>query len=307
VIAWYNENQYRDWPFVAGSTVPRDLIVDAGISTNVGQVGDRSSLALIFRVNNTITLNYLVSNIFLRFTVDATTVRDFDVVWSDSVGTTAPTTDQRCLTGSVIAGFIVLGSAATLLRLVPADGANYAPDAALEPAVVDTLVERGVNSISLFNQIRPNSIIAERCSSTIYRRPVDAQFTLADGRTLAPASLNGQCIRGDAQFYAGHSCELSQSDNLKTITISASDSSIEGPACTDVALTQAEIDILANGGVIGGLQRCKDTVRSLNGAIGPHIKIRGENGVKVVTTPGPVVTIYLTSTETGGCDTPAVG
>jgi len=306
VIAWYNENQQRDWPFVNGSIVPRDLIADAGMSTNIGQVGDSSSLVLIARVQTAITFHFQVSGTFLRFIVDASTVRDYDVVWAEAVGTATPTTGARCLTGAVISGFIVLGSVATLLQLVPSNGDSYTVQNDLEPTVVDALVGRGVNSLSLFNQIRPDSVIAARCSSTIYSRPIEARFMQADGHTLAPASLNGQCIRGDTQLFPGYSCELSQSDNLKTITISASTSSIAGPACTDVALTPEEAAILAVGGVIGGLQKCIDTVRSLNGAIGPHLKIRGDNGVKVVTTPGPIVTIYLTSTDTGGCDTPAV-
>lgn len=295
MLAWYNENSHRDWPFVAGSAIQRQVLVDAGFT--VSGLVHSAKLSSLYRVAGTTSLLFTffdssggeVSRALFAFQASGIPAENA-VLFTQASGTTPGTT-----------GFIVLGTVAILDAMAEFLSTNT--QLVLEPSVVDTLAGQNVLSIGLINAERPMSSVALRYGATLYSRPTTHTFPDSLGN-IKRGTLDFSSITGHVRLFPGFSCEMSQSDNLNTITIGGTQASPLGKSCQDIPLDTTEQTVLANFGLLGSQQSCRDVLRSVNGAVGPDLKITAGAGLQVVTeqsTSGVRVTIQPESFDNSKC------
>lgn len=303
MIAWYNENQLRDWPFVAGSDIPREIVADMGLTSNAN--GDGTSgclLNLVERLTSAVRLTFRIhAGLTVTFTIPDGTP-EYSTIWSDRPNPVAAF--DTCATPESVVGFLVLGSLPSLHALVPSVGSRYETLNYLEPAVVDLIETRHVQSISLGNASRRLSPAFAQCDAEPYTRPANYRIPARNGDGYTSVAMDFECIRGDISLKPGYSCDIAQSDSAKSFTISAVEDADMGVACEEIALDATEQAILASGQTISGLQNCSDIVKAINGVGGPHLVIKGRNGVEVVTTAEPAIVIKLSSESSNNCGLP---
>lgn len=295
MIAWYNENSYRDWPFIEGAAIPRQAVVDAGFT--VPLLYHSARLSGLYRVASTTSLLFTF--------VDSTGLQLARALFAFQAGNVpaenAVLFTQASGTTLGVTGFIVLGTIATL-NAMPEFSEPSVP-LVLEPSVVDTVAGQNVLSIGLINAERPMSSVAVRYGADLYRRPTTHTFPDALGN-IKNGTLDFSGITGHVRLYPGFSCAMSQSDNLNTITIGGTQASPVGKACQDIPLDPTEQTVLANFGLLGSQQSCREVLRSVNGAIGPDLKITAGSGLQVVTEQsdnGIRVTIQPESFDNSKC------
>jgi hypothetical protein len=285
--SFFNENERRDYPFVAGGTdnPPFSLVVDAGFvvgaKSGFDAAAHRIRLEAVRRQGTFFYLDF-VSDAPELFGVRLTFSRqvtdpDFAAEFVDS-GTSGLSASSR--SGSdpddvglcdepLWYGFVSTGRIAAFASLLPADG-DASFDAVVEPALVQNLADTFVTRLSTANGDRTRVEPPEGC----------------DGEAAAVGEIfvNSYCITGEVRFRAGFNATARQSPEENSITLGAAVGAGEGEPCSPVPLYGDESppadSVLYEGGPL-----CNETVRSINGVGGPLFTVASGPGVVVTSEP----------------------
>jgi hypothetical protein len=109
--------------------------------------------------------------------------------------------------------------------------------------------------------------------------------------------VSATCLRGDVSFKEGYNAVIRQENQRNAIIIGAGVGSGEGEPCEEVPVYDDEAPPSGSPFLSGG-PSCATVIQAVNGIGGPHISLRGGQGVTVTTDPedenGILVTVGLT-------------
>jgi hypothetical protein len=175
-------------------------------------------------------------------------------------------------------GFFVTGPLASLADQLT-DGANltfHAVDLVLEPARVQSLVKSYLRSVSLGN----------------YRRtlvtPTDGCENSSAAVNVREIVVNAEGLQGDLRLKEGYNCRISQTDFNREIRVAAAVGAgliPDNELCSrggELPLYTGEEPPEGSPFLSGG-PACDETISTINGVGGPNVTIVGGSGVGVTT------------------------
>lgn len=276
--AFYNDNEYRAYPFVYKPTstlLPETAVVDAGVVMRLDAQYDETQhsvwLHSVSRVGDEFIFT-LKSDAFdsggptLSFSRSITSAEwEVEHVDSGSLDECAEATNDP---DPAWTGFLVTSRLDELAAAIAAHGSNtitFTPsDYPLEPARIQNLANGYVRSLNVGNYRRvyvpnccdsdltniPTTVINATARDAI-ANPINNQLAMTtdDGRywrydsaaaewTDISIVVNARCIRGNVRLVPGYNCEITQTTRLNEISISA----VVGAGDKDTA------ELCANGG-----------------------------------------------------------
>jgi hypothetical protein len=305
-IGWYNDNANRSYPFVKGTVdaqppavpktiadLPDGIIVDAGFLMGLKSAFDHelheAYLHEIRREGSMFFLEFRsdAPGLFERPLIFTREVGDPDyqlefvdnlnepVTSESESGFSASGSGEPCGPEPLWSGFVVTGKLSALEELLPADDAVVrlaTTDGLIEPALIQSLVQSYVDSLSVANNDRTRVTAAENCDEVTWPHPTDIVF------------VRDECVRGDVRLKAGFNAVIQQNPFDNLITIGAITGAGEGEVCEQVPLFDGESppddSVLLEGGPL-----CNEAVRSINGVGGRLLDIMA--GLGAVVTPDP--------------------
>jgi hypothetical protein len=278
---FYNDNEYRAYPFiykkeVVTPSLPDASIVDCGIIMGLDSQYDAEThtvwLAAIRRINNVLEFEFATSapgaaNKPLIFTraVDA-------VEWLTEQADSNPADDKDCATEPAWEGFLVTGVLTELAAaLAPNTAYTFAAtDYVLEPSRIQSLVKSYLRSISLGNYSRVVAYPPEECGGPAQTEP----------RKIV---INKKCMQGDLKFKEGHNCEITQVDRNNEIIIGAALGAGEGGnnICEEIKLFENEAPPEGSKLLSGG-PACDEIIFTVNGVnYEGSLQLQGGTGVVI--------------------------
>lgn len=280
---FYNDNEYRAYPFVYKTTgpvtpLPNTCIVDCGIIMGLdSQFEDGVHTVWLASVARTATeLTFTLATDAPGVIGDLVFTRALDAVeWlTEHVEGASATPD--CATEPSWEGFLVTGVFADLLDVLPEDSSiTFAPtDYVLEPARVQSLVKSYLRSVSVGNYSRVVVTPTEDCGGSE-----------GDGeRVVIP---HRECMKGDLRFLAGYNCDISQVDRRNEIIVAAVRGSGDNgdAACTEIPLFDGE-EPPEGSKLLSGGPACDEIGFTINGINdNGAVRIIGGPGVNVIADP----------------------
>jgi hypothetical protein len=171
-------------------------------------------------------------------------------------------------------GFIVFGEFVELLTVL-ADGETAlfgTTDVVVEPALVRTLKDAYVQSITVANYGRTVTALDPECGGS------------SSADDFRPIVVNATCLQGDISLIEGYNCGIRQDDAANVLIISGNVGGGAGIACEEVPLTDDETTPDDSGYLSGG-PRCDQILQTLNGVGGQIVRIVGKTGITVSSDP----------------------
>jgi hypothetical protein len=294
---FYNDNEYRAYPFIytaaVGETLPNSLIVDAGIIAGLDAEFDETQhtvwLHSVSRAGDTITFTFYtnapaaagVPLIFSR----SISAESWEIEYAE---TTADA--EVCASEPLLEGFLVTGDVAGFAQTLSNGATVTLADNAyqLEPARIQNLAKSYLRSINIGNYERTAVPVCGETNSTT--------------RSVV---LNTRCMSGDIRFMAGYYCDLTQTDVINQINVSAG----------QTAGLSADADLCDNGGEVpffegepkpagslfyGGGPACSEVISSINGIEGSAVNLSAGAGVQITTAENKI-TVALNSNSQNSC------
>jgi len=313
--AWYNDNQFRDYPFLtqvspllettgfsssssaAGeiTELPHSVIVDFGaimeIDANYTEEAGHyvylhsisrtgSSFSFQFRTNAPDASNHQI--VFLRNSDD-----EFVIEWEDaSTITPEELPALACPIEAKWKGFLVTGDLSPLTSLI-ADGETLHYFEGLwqvEPARVQSLMDSYLRAVTLANLPRVTATLPGFCSASS-----DSSESSA-GEDVAV--LNASCLVGDIKWKEGYNCVIRQDVTNNAIVIGAGVGVGDGEPCEEVPLNEAEAPPTGSRYLSGG-PGCGDIIKAINGVPGPNVSIIAGPGFRVFADPDNAATLVI--------------
>jgi hypothetical protein len=310
---FYNDNEYRAYPFVANADVAvSDLkaavyraVVDAGFvlgveggkeSAQSALVGFRVWLSRISRAGAVFTFVFNTTSVTaqLVFTTTAQT-NEWHTLHADSVN--GVTEDQPCADAPLWSGYLVIGTISDLAAVMPAGAALDFEYGAyeIEPTRIQNIAGTYLNSISVGNFDR------------VRIPPCDSESSPASLRAVKTAA---ECLRGPIKFKEGYNCQITQTSRENSLTFSAG---LDFGAVKDATYC-------ANGGEIplyvdepmpegsvfySGGPACKDLIFTINGVGGSSISFIAGNGITINTTDNKIAINQKQNLRTNCLNPPA--
>ena len=294
--AWFNDNQFRDFPFLtrveplattagfsssssAAGTIfdlPHSAILDFGAIMEIDANFDESLghivylhsihrsgslLTFKFRTNATDAENFEL--IFHRNVTD----REFTIEWEEASTIVAETISEfTCPLHPKWSGFMVSGDLHDLFEMLDDNETAVCIEGLwqIEPARIQSLMRSYLRSISLANEPRIHATPAVGCSDS------------SSYASNEPAIPNAQCLAGNIQWKEGYNCSIRQDVNNNAIIIGAGVGVGAGPQCEELPLYPGEVAPTGSPFLSGG-PACNEIVKAINGVSGDNITI----------TPGP--------------------
>ena len=289
----YNENQYRDYPFItvvqpidSGSSngalfehLPAAAIVDFGcimdLDANFSENDyvyldriERTGTLLAFYFSSTSTQEQLV------FTRDAATADEWAIEWVESVIIYPPPYDSSidgniavpvCRTEGAWRGFLVTGKLDELLTLVPdGDSVTFATGLwKIEPAKIQNIYKHYVRSVTVLNRKRT---------------------VVTDATINYDVVVYDACLDGNLKFKEGYNCSILQDNAGNRIIFRGAVGAGQGEPCTEVSQSLEETSPDGGAYLTGG-PRCGDILKTINGKGGKGITIKGGPGFTVLAEP----------------------
>lgn len=298
--SWFNENENRAYPLVAGAGPPPALLVDAGFvfgPKSRFETGVHGAALAGVRRRGAIFYLDFVSDAPELFGVTLTFARhatdeDFLTEFSDSgevglsesslsASTSASGRADAC-DEPLWSGFVVTGRMAAFAALLPADG-DVAFGTAVEPALLQNLAEAYVSRLGLANDDR-----------TRVTAPADCGEPGQETGTVTHVAA--ACLVGDVAVRAGYNATVRQSLVDNSITLGAVVGAGAGEPCGPVPVYAGEA-APAGSSLLGGGPRCNETVRAVNGVGGPQLSLLAGRGVTITSVPADnrvVVAVNMT-------------
>jgi hypothetical protein len=321
---FYNDNEYRSYPFIDKPTVfeslPRPLppsaIVDACfIMAQAAEYDDSANSVYLREVRRTGNQ--------LFFYITATTPNDpISITFRRNVNTATEWLTEHAFSGLEWDGFIVTGDLTALIAAVDSAGGFISFPAntyQIEPARVQNLKKGHVSSIQVGNRARTMSPV---CS--------DDPAAVAD--TSTEIFLNSPTLTGNIVFKEGYNARITQVDRANSLTFTA-EKNAGMRADDDLCENHSEIPILPPifvGGVpvpppetdekpliheavgdiearrslfLSGGWACKDLIFTINGLGGSNINIVGGKNIQVGYDDATnAITVGLSQNAQGQCN-----
>jgi len=282
---FYNDNEYRAYPFVyksdfSGPLLPDSAVVDCGIIMGLDSAFEHEAhavwLAGITRAAGVIRFELATdapgaAALPLVFEC-ADTAED----WTSIFALSDPAATSPCAIEPTWEGFLVVGPLEALRALLSENGDELtfpARERSLEPGRIQSLVKSYVRSISLGNLPRVRALPPSICHDE----------TAPDPRELV---VNAFCMQGNLRIKEGYNCRVKQTDELNEIRVTAE----VGGGDTDVD------ELCAHGGELplypgepfdpetgffSGGPACNQVISTINGIGGGSVNIVGGTGVNV--------------------------
>lgn len=304
--AWYNDNQFRDYPFItrtepvtgieglssssssdgALTHLPSSAVLDFGaimeIDANyIDDAGHYVYLHFIYRSGSNFTFSFRTtapdaSNYQLLFT-RALTDAEFTIEWEDASSIVPePAGTGTCSLQPRWQGFLVTGNLADLADLI-SDGEKLIFNQGLwqiEPVRIQSLANAYLQSISLANTRRIVATLPEGCSNSSSSSSISSDSIEDD------AVFNKRCLTGQVKFKEGYNCSIRQDNNDNAIIISAGIGSGAGEPCEEIPRYDGE-PLAENSKFYSGGPACDEVVKSINGVTGAAITIIAGSGIDI--------------------------
>lgn len=303
---FYNDNEYRAYPFiykkaVPAPTLPDACIVDCGIIMGLDSQYDAEThtvwLAAIRRDGDTFEFEFATTapgaaNKPLIFTRATNAIE-----WLTEQADSNPADDKECATEPAWEGFLVTGVLTELAEaLAPGSTYTFAPtDYVLEPARVQSLVKSYLRAISLGNYSRVVAYVPPECGGPTSPTP----------RKII---VNKKCMQGNLKFKEGHNCEITQVDRNNQIIIGAAIGAGEGGnnICEEIKLFADETPPPGSKLLSGG-PACDEIIFTVNGVnYEGSLQLQGGTGVIVrqdPDNPNGLIIEKLENILVSGCGT----
>lgn len=295
--AWYNDNQFRDYPFIprtypvfsnAGEAseslgdpvllLPRSAILDfggimdldakfddaAGHTVYLYAVQKHGSL-LTFRFRTTSPAAANEELVFHR----EVTAPEFTITWEYASSITPePVTWADCSHATKWSGFLVTGDLTELADLLIDGESQEAPENLwqIEPARIQTLAKGYLRAVHLANTPRTQTTPLPECGET------------PDPDT--DAVLAATCISGDLILKEGFNCAIRQDTTTNALIINAGVGLGSGQPCEEVPLTEDEAS--PDGGTyLSGGPACNQILKAVNGISGADLTLVPGPGFRI--------------------------
>lgn len=297
-IFWYNDNQFRDYPFIlrveplAETTdtsslsaatslfhLPPSAILDFGAVMDIDagfDVADGHNVYLhsVSRFDDVFTFKLrttaaMATNHELVFTRELTTT-EYEITHVDATTIIPEAFDAlNCATRSKWSGFLVTGKMDDLALLIANGDTLYADDGLwqIEPARIQNLASAYLRSVTLANASRVMATVPEYCSESA---------AINEDTVI----INTRCMAGPIRWKEGFNCAIRQDNNNNAIVISAAVGVGAGVPCEEVPLFDGEVPPTGSQFLSGG-PGCNEVVKSINGVTGANISIIPGNGFRI--------------------------
>jgi hypothetical protein len=300
---FYNDNEYREYPFVfksvyAGPDLPTAAIVDCGFIMGIDSGFDEEQHTVyLASVSKTATA------VRFEFRTTAPAAAAFPIVfdreftaddWSDEYAEAAVVTaGVFCATEPAWSGFMVSGRMSEIVEALAAGETRTFLAAGewqrvVEPARVQSLVKSYLRSINVANYARTVAVDCAAPSASVNRQLI----------------INASCVKGHVRLQPGFNCRIRQSDAAREIQISAEKGiNTAGPGSEEFCQNGSEIKLYALEPLAAGSQflsggpACNEVITSINGLQAADVKIVGGAGIQVIADPGQANTIQIKRVE----------
>lgn len=290
---WYTDNANRRYPFdISGAvglgtpanTLPTAAIVDASFTCLHG-TGFRPGTNRIWVASVALTPSHVQITLASNATGLADTPEQpggFPLVFDipRNIPENTPVFASCEVSGGGLCadyllwhGLLVIGNIGTLVDWIQTtqSGPLLSAVHVFEPHCAQSLQDAYMRSLTVANRRRT--------------RTTDVP---GEARPIIPIAT---CRQGPQRFVPGYNCVISYDTTNNGLVFSARVGEGEGQPCGEVPQFPDEAppegSLLLSGG-----PTCRETIRSINGVLGPAIRIRGENGVTLQrhpTEPGRIV------------------
>jgi len=321
---WYNQNQYRDWPFLnrvdegsAGAhlatwdRLPHEVFVDAGCligpETTWENRTDYAYLAKIARTGNQFTFTF-ATTATTRLLTAVRTIGD-DKEWATEWIPEWDTGDDSPSGSS--SESLETSSESSPSEQSSQAGSEAAVSCNTEPewrlfvvhGRLDDLAEQLADGESI--EFASTAWVLE--PSRVQALSYVTAFSLANyPRTLATpdeeceADWGAQpvyvaaatCITGDVRLQEGWNCSIRQDTAKNTITIGALAGGGEGQPCQEVPISDDETSP-DDGRYLSGGPTCDSLVATINGKGGRNLVLEPGPGIRITTDPDNENTIIV--------------
>jgi hypothetical protein len=293
---FYNDNEYRQYPFVLKfeydhADLPTNLIVDCGFIMGLDSEFD-SAVDIVYLY----CVRILADRYEFEFRTTAagaaahplifTRPRGAESWLNESVESASAAATTFCGTEPIWEGFMVSGhlaeDAGTAIATLTFDQERI-----VEPALIQSLVKSYLRSINVANYGRT---VIEGCATD----PV--------GGTSRDIIVQTGCMQGAVAFTAGFNCEVSQTDVSRTITIAPllganANTTVAEELCSnygELPLFAEETNVSGSKFLSGG-PACDELITSINGIGGPNVNINGGEGITITANPAAGIVRLIVS------------
>lgn len=282
---FYNDNEYRAYPFIYKKTepnpaLPAACIVDCGIIMGLDSQYDETIHTVWLS-----TIHRAVAHFEFELVTNAPGAADKPLIFTRAPTVAEWTTEQResdtadnkeCATEPAWEGFLVTGVLDELTANMPVGATRVfsSTDYVLEPARIQSLVKTYLRSISLGNYSRIVAYPPEECGGPAEPPP-------------RHVVVNKKCMNGNLKFKEGYNCQIFQVDRNNEIIVAAAVGAgiRDTELCAEIKLFEEETPPDGSKFLSGG-PACDEIVFTVNGlnAAGT-LQIIGGNGVTIKQDP----------------------
>jgi len=308
---WYNDNQFRDWPFItrlqpigtdfehlSSSSdapvvdLPHSAIVDFVAIMEIDaeyteEAGHFIYLYSIERAGTTFTFTFRsnapeTGNYEVQFERDLTDP-EFLMDWAEAVQLSAEPTDSlACGDEPRWKAFLVTGNLVELgTEISSGETVTYAKGLwQVEPSRVQSLKDSYLRGVNLGNLPRTQVTLPPGCSES-------------GSAAIEEPYIDATCLAGDIKWTEGFNCSIRQDAGENAIVIGAGVGSGEGEPCEEVSLFAGESPPQLYSPYLSGGPGCGDILKTLNGVGGRRITIKAGQGFRVFADPVNSNTLIL--------------
>lgn len=275
---FYNDNEYRAYPFIYSpddplTPLPTSAIVDCGIimglDANFNDATDSVWLQSVARAGSNFVFTLATSAVPAKLIFVVPAANDEWVINHSQSSVAA----LVCAQEPIWEGFLVTGPLKTLRdNLSVGSTLSFDQDVyTLEPGCIQNLNKAYLRSISVGNYSR---VTVPECGE-------------ASTNTTRSIVANAQCLNGDIRLKEGYNCQITQTDRVNEITVTA----YKGAGTAeDSALCAAGSELpfyigeplAPNSKFYSGGPACDELISTINGLGGPNVNIAGGNGINVI-------------------------
>lgn len=299
--AWYNDNQFRDYPFLTRVEPLAETTGFSSSASTAGQISELGSAVVVdFGAIMEIDANYTEEEghtvylhsisragdtFYLRFRTTApdasnhevvfareATDAEFRIEWEDASTIAGETAEPlACPLQPKWKAFLVTGDLTWLVDVLN-DGDTivyYAGLWQIEQARIQSLMDSYLRAVTLANKPR------------VVTEPPDGCSYSSEGSIAVDAAIiNARCLTGNLRWKEGYNCTIRQDNNNNAIIIGAGVGVGEGEPCDEIPIYEGEAPQNGSPFLSGG-PGCSEIIKSINGVTGKDINLVAGPGFRV--------------------------